>query len=79
MRFFTSRAERMRVGDPADLLLSEEASPEDIADARRRWGLDQPIYVQYVRFLANILSGDLGTSFRTREPVALMLWRNSAR
>ena len=60
-------------GDPADLLLSEEASPQDIADARRRWGLDQPIYIQYLRFLANILSGDLGTSFRYADPVITLI------
>jgi peptide/nickel transport system permease protein len=56
-------------GDPADLLLSDEASPEDVAEARRRWGLDQPVYVQYLRFLANIAVGDLGTSFRYSDPV----------
>ena len=56
-------------GDPADLLLSDEASPADIAEARRRWGLDQPIYIQYLRFLANIASGDLGMSFRYSDPV----------
>ncbi len=56
-------------GDPADLLLSDEASPADIADARRRWGLDQPIYIQYLHFLANIASGDLGMSFRYADPV----------
>src|SRR5262245_18275242 len=51
-------------GDPADLLLSDEASPADIAEARRRWGLDQPIFIQYLHFLINIASGDLGMSFR---------------
>jgi peptide/nickel transport system permease protein len=56
-------------GDPADLLLSEEASAADIAEARHRWGLDQPIYIQYGRFLANIASGDLGMSFRYADPV----------
>jgi ABC-type dipeptide/oligopeptide/nickel transport system permease component len=56
-------------GDPADLLLSDEASPDDIAEARHRWGLDRPIYVQYLRFLANVVSGDLGTSFRYADPV----------
>jgi peptide/nickel transport system permease protein len=60
-------------GDPADLLLSDEASPEDVADARRRWGLDQPIYIQYLRFLANIASGDLGTSFRYSDPVISLI------
>ena len=56
-------------GDPAELLLSDEASPEDIAAARHRWGLDQPIYIQYFRFLTNAVSGDLGTSFRFADPV----------
>jgi peptide/nickel transport system permease protein len=60
-------------GDPATLLLSDEASPEDIADARSRWGLDQPIHVQYLRFLANTLSGDLGTSFRYADPVLTLI------
>src|SRR5436189_1144578 len=56
-------------GDPADLLLSDEASATDITEARHRWGLDQPIYIQYIRFLANIASGDLGTSFKYSDPV----------
>ena len=60
-------------GDPANLLLSDEASPEDIADARRRWGLDQPIYIQYLKFLANLLVGDLGTSFRYSDPVITLI------
>jgi len=60
-------------GDPADLLLSDEASASDIAEARHRWGLDQPIYVQYLRFLANILSGDLGMSFKYADPVISLI------
>jgi ABC-type dipeptide/oligopeptide/nickel transport system permease component len=60
-------------GDPADLLLSDQASPEDIADARHRWGLDQPIYVQYFRFLLNMLQGDFGTSFRYSDPVITLI------
>jgi ABC-type dipeptide/oligopeptide/nickel transport system permease component len=60
-------------GDPADLLLSDEASAADIAEARHRWGLDQPIYIQYLRFLANIGSGDLGTSFKYSDPVISLI------
>ena len=60
-------------GDPADLLLSDEASAADIAEARHRWGLDQPIYVQYLRFLANIASGDLGMSFKYADPVISLI------
>ena len=47
-------------GDPADMLLSDEATKEDIDDARIRWGLDKPIYVQYGKFLVAALQGDLG-------------------
>ncbi|MCC6775886.1 MAG: ABC transporter permease [Hyphomicrobiales bacterium] len=60
-------------GDPAELLLSDEAAPEDIADARRRWGLDQPLYIQYLRFLLNVAAGDLGTSFRYADPVLTLI------
>ena len=56
-------------GDPAALLLPETATDADVAAARARWGLDQPVYVQYGHFLLNILQGDLGTSFRFSEPV----------
>jgi len=60
-------------GDPADLLLSDEASKEDIEEARIRWGLDQPVYVQYWRFLVAALQGDLGMSFRYADPVLLLI------
>jgi peptide/nickel transport system permease protein len=61
-------------GDPADLLLSDEASPQEIADARHRWGLDQPVYIQYLRFLINMMSGDFGISFRYSDPVLGLIW-----
>ena len=60
-------------GDPADILLSDEASKEDIEEARQRWGLDQPVYVQYWRFLVAALQGDLGMSFRYADPVLLLI------
>jgi peptide/nickel transport system permease protein len=60
-------------GDPAALLLPESATDADIAAARVRWGLDQPLYVQYGHFLANTLQGDLGTSFRFSEPVRQLI------
>ncbi|MPZ38455.1 MAG: ABC transporter permease subunit [Rhizobiales bacterium] len=60
-------------GDPADLLLSDEATAEDVADARARWGLDQPVWVQYWKFLTAALQGDLGTSFRYADPVLTMI------
>ena len=60
-------------GDPADLLLSDEATKEDVDEARTRWGLDQPVYVQYWKFFLAALQGDLGTSFRYADPVLTMI------
>jgi ABC-type dipeptide/oligopeptide/nickel transport system permease component len=60
-------------GDPADLLLSDEATKADVEEARERWGLNQPIYIQYLKFLSAALQGDLGTSFRYADPVQTMI------
>jgi peptide/nickel transport system permease protein len=54
-------------GDVADLLLGDKATPEALARVRQELGLDQPIYVQYYRFVANALQGDFGISLRTRQ------------
>lgn len=56
-------------GDPAVLMLPPEASDEAIAAFRDRFGLDQPLPVQYFEFVKNTLQGDLGTSIRFRVPV----------
>ena len=48
--------------------------PEVIESYRRRLGVDQPVYVQYVRWLTAALTGDLGISFSTTRPVAEMIW-----
>ena len=55
-------------GDPVDLLLSPDASAEDRAVARKAWGLDQPVYVQYWRYVSGIMHGDFGTSIKWGEP-----------
>src|SRR4029078_3268873 len=55
------------------LLLSDEASAGSVAEARHDWGLCQPIYIQYGRFLANIISGDLGMSFKYADPVISLI------
>ena len=60
-------------GDPADMLVSDQASAEDIKEARQRWGLDQPIYIQYWRFLVAALTGDFGRSFKYEEPVMALV------
>lgn len=54
-------------GDPTPLLLPLDSSKEQVAAFRERLGLDQPIIVQYVRFLGRAVQGDLGQSLRHRE------------
>ena len=56
-------------GDPTLMLLGEDSTAEDIAQARERWGLDQPVYVQYVKFFMSAAQGNLGRSFKYDEPV----------
>ncbi|MFQ5850764.1 MAG: ABC transporter permease [Candidatus Binatia bacterium] len=56
-------------GDPTLMLLGEESTAADIAEAKRRWGLDQPVYIQYVRFLTSAAKGDFGQSFKYAQPV----------
>lgn len=55
-------------GDPLHIMLPEEATAEDYADAARQWGLDKPLPLQYLAFLGNALRGDLGRSIRLRRP-----------
>ena len=56
-------------GDVAQLLLGERGSDQELQRLRHQLGLDQPLYVQYVRFLAGVVHGDFGDSIRTRQPV----------
>lgn len=63
-------------GDPARSIMGEDASPEAMAAFRRAWGLDQPLWIQYLHYFAAILSGDLGQSMRGGGPaLALVLGR----
>jgi ABC-type dipeptide/oligopeptide/nickel transport system permease component len=57
-------------GDPAEAMLGESASAADLDELRTRLGLDAPLLVQYRDFLAGLVRGDLGTSFRYGTPVA---------
>lgn len=63
-------------GDPVDLYLPLEASQEQRAEVRESLGLNDPIHVQYIRYVASALQGDFGTSLRFRRPaVRLVLER----
>ena len=61
----------MRVvpGDPAIAMLGEQADPERLAEVRRTLGLDQPLLIQYFRYMGSALTGDLGRSALTNVPV----------
>jgi peptide/nickel transport system permease protein len=56
-------------GGPAESLLGERATPEAVEQIERIYGLDRPIYEQYLRYLENLVKGDLGTSIASRRPV----------
>jgi len=56
-------------GDPTLMLLGEETNAAEVARAKERWGLDQPLYVQYLKFVKSAVSGDFGRSFKYTEPV----------
>jgi len=60
---------RIAPGDPAFIILGDQASQEALASVRHQLGLDQPIPVQYVVFLGQVLQGDLGTSLVTNRSV----------
>ncbi|SCZ60767.1 ABC transporter permease [Epibacterium ulvae] len=58
------------VGDPIDNMLGTERTQADIDRLRTQLGLDQPFVVQYWKFLANAVEGNLGVSYRQGRPVA---------
>lgn len=60
-------------GDAAEVMAGPQASREDIGALRQRLGLDQPVWVQYGRFLGRLVHGDLGTSVRSSQDVASMI------
>ena len=60
-------------GDPASFMLGTGAQPQTLAALRQQLGLDQPLPLRYLSWLAGILQGDLGHSFTYRTPVAGMI------
>ena len=61
------------VGDPVDMLVNPESLPEEIERVRRDFGLDQPVHIQYWKFLQGALSGDLGNSFIFGRPALSLI------
>lgn len=56
-------------GDPARIMAGNQASEEEVEALRESLGLNEPILVQYANYMGNMFRGDLGTSFRTKNPV----------
>src|SRR5438105_6751715 len=61
------------VGDPIQLLVPPNATPQELQQATRELGLDKPVHTQYLFFLRNALHGELGTSFVTNRPALQMI------
>lgn len=60
-------------GPLAGYIMNPKVSPADIARLEHMWGLDQPLYIQYLKWLAAMLQGDWGWSYRTGRPVLSMI------
>ncbi|PWW45364.1 MULTISPECIES: ABC transporter permease [Paenibacillus] len=64
---------KLAPGDPVLSFVTPNMGAEDVERIRQNLGLDQPMYVQYVVWLKNVLSGDLGYSLVNHRPVAVMI------
>lgn len=67
--FFTFLAFSLISGDPAQILLGTDSSPERLAALRAELGLDQPFLLRYLDWLGGFFTGNLGISFNYRQPV----------
>ena len=61
------------MGDPVNSMVTENATTEERDAVRQRLGLDQPIWVQYGRFVVRAAQGDFGLSWRNARPVSTLL------
>ena len=61
------------MGDPVRAVVREDATIEEQQEARAQLGLDAPMPVQFVRFVGNALTGNLGLSFRSQQPVMKLI------
>ncbi len=71
--FFVFLSFHVISGDPASSMLGTEATPQKVAALREELGLNDPVLVQYGRWAAGLLHGDMGTSYSYRMPVAGMV------
>ncbi len=67
---------RILPGDPARAVRDPRLTQQAVEAIRVRFGLDKPLYVQFLLYVRNLLQGELGTSFHTQRPVAQILLEN---
>ena len=67
---------RILPGDPARAVRDPRLTQQAIEAIRVRFGLDQPLHVQFLLYIRNLLQGELGTSFHSQRPVAQILLEN---
>ena len=60
-------------GDPARLLMGQHGDEQTLASIRKELGLDEPVYIQYAKFIGRLARGDLGMSYRQKRPVAQII------
>lgn len=61
------------IGDPVQLLINPASTAEEIAQARKFLGLDDPLYLQYLHFIGNAVRGEMGNSFVFNEPAMRLI------
>ena len=64
---------RMIPGDPASVMLGPQASVEDIEALRQKLGLNEPLYMQFLQYIGNLLQGNLGVSYTYNEPIMSLI------
>lgn len=57
-------------GDPVRLILGDQATPVQVELLREEMGLNEPLLIQYAKYIVNLVQGDMGISYRTKAPVA---------
>jgi peptide/nickel transport system permease protein len=65
--------QKLLPGDPVLTLAGEDRNPEVLAFLREKYRLNDPLYLQYFHWIGNALTGDLGVSLRTQQPVITLL------
>lgn len=74
MTFIVFMIIRAIPGNPAQMILGQQATKEAVEALTVKLGLDNPWYIQYFKYLGGLFKGDLGESMKTRTPVADELW-----